>query len=60
MKIGYATHPRRKIRAETDWAARNEFDFVELFLEPDEGAIERIEPAEVRQALDTGDLQHEV
>jgi len=52
MKFGHATHPRRDIVPEIDWAAEHGFDFVELFLEPDEGAIERVDAAAIRAALD--------
>lgn len=51
MNIGYPTHPRRDPVEEITWIGRHEFDFVDLFLEPDLGAVDRIDVAGIRAAL---------
>jgi sugar phosphate isomerase/epimerase len=52
MRIGFANNPRREVLGEIEWIGRNGFDFVDLFLEPDRAAVETIEPARLREALD--------
>lgn len=56
MKLGFPTHPRRSLVSEIDWIGRNGFDFVDLFLEPETGAIGAFEPAAVRDALRSWNL----
>ena len=51
MTIGFPNHPRRDILTEIEWIGRNRFDFADLFLEPDRAAVEVIDPARVRDAL---------
>ena len=51
MKIGYPSHPRRPLLDEITWAGTHGFDFVDLFLEPDEGDTDRIDPGAVRETL---------
>jgi len=51
MKIGYPTHPRRDPVEEIAWIGANGFDFVDLFLEPDLGAAERISCQAIKDAL---------
>jgi len=52
MTIGFPNNPRKDLLAEIAWIGQNGFDFVDLFLEPDRAAIEAIDPAAVRQALE--------
>ncbi len=52
MKIGYPTHPRHDLVEEITWIGQNGFEFVDLFLEPDLGAAERVDVPAVRAALD--------
>ena len=52
MKIGFPNHPRRDVLEELAWVAENGFDFVDLFLEPDQGALECITPARIRRRLE--------
>lgn len=51
MQIGYPNHPRRDLISEIEWAGKNGFDFVDLFLEADKAAIENVDPAAVRDSL---------
>lgn len=52
MKLGCPTHPRRDVLADIDWIAQHDFDFVDLFLEPDQGAAEAVDPVKIRSALE--------
>jgi sugar phosphate isomerase/epimerase len=52
MKLGFATHPRRDLLEEIEWIGRSGFGFVDLFLEPDRNVPERLDPEQVRAALD--------
>jgi sugar phosphate isomerase/epimerase len=56
MELGFPNHPRADLESEIEWISDNGFDFVDLFLEPDKGVVEAIEPARVREALDRFDL----
>ncbi len=56
MKLGYPTHPRRSLVSEIDWIGRNGFDFVDLFLEPESGAIGAFDPLAVRDSLKSWNL----
>jgi sugar phosphate isomerase/epimerase len=49
--LGYANHPRRDVLDEIEWIGRNGFDFVDLFLEPDKAAIERLDAARIAAKL---------
>ena len=51
IQLGYANHPRKEILSEIEWIARSGFDFIDLFLEPDEGAIEVIDTGKIREKL---------
>jgi sugar phosphate isomerase/epimerase len=51
MQIGCSTHPRRELISEIHWIGVHGFDFVDLFLEPDGGSLERLDPLAVRSAL---------
>jgi len=52
VKIGYPNHPRREVLEEIRWIGEHGFDFVDLCLEPDRAAIEAVDPAKIREALD--------
>ena len=52
MQLGFPNHPRRDVVREIDWIGTHGFDFVDLFLEPDCGAAEAVDPAAIRAALD--------
>ncbi len=52
MKLGFATHPRRDILEEIEWIGRSGFGFADLFLEPDRNVPERLDPEQIRAALD--------
>ena len=52
MKLGYPNHPRIDVVQEIEWAARSGFDFIDLFLEPDMAALDRIDRKAIRSALD--------
>ena len=52
FKIGYPTHPRKPILPEIEWIGKNGFDFVDLFLEEDEGTPEKINIKEVKKLLE--------
>ena len=56
MQIGLPTHPRRDIIEEIRWIGDCGFDFVDLFLEPDEGDLDHINPRAIRQTLRSCDL----
>jgi len=56
MKIGCPTDPRKDPADTIGWAAEHGFDFIDLYLEPEMGALERIDTGRVRRALDEGEL----
>jgi sugar phosphate isomerase/epimerase len=56
MKLGYPNHPRRDLLSEITWIARNGFDFIDLFLEPDVCDSSRIDPRKVSEALKSTNL----
>jgi sugar phosphate isomerase/epimerase len=51
MKIGFPNHPRKDILEEIDWIGRNGFDFIDLFLEADRAAPEKINIPRVQRLL---------
>jgi sugar phosphate isomerase/epimerase len=53
MKIGFPNDPRRDLLSEIEWIAVHGFDFVDLFLEPDQAAVEVIDPASVREHVES-------
>ena len=52
MKIGFVTHPRGNILKRIGWIGRNEFDFVDLFLEEDNNVPEKIDTVKVKSQLE--------
>ena len=56
IMLGHANHPRLDIIAEIEWTARNGFDFLDLFMEPDRNTPERMDPDAVRNALTAHNL----
>jgi sugar phosphate isomerase/epimerase len=56
MKIGFPNHPRKALLDEIKWIGENQFDFVDLFLEPDCAHVEAVDCAEVRRLIDAYDL----
>jgi hypothetical protein len=42
MKIGYPNHPRKPLVEEIEWIGRSRFDFLDLFLEEDQAAPEKV------------------
>jgi len=57
MKIGCPTDPRKDVIEEIEWIGNHGFDFVDLCLEPDRAAVENIDPARVREALEERGLE---
>jgi sugar phosphate isomerase/epimerase len=51
MKIGFPNNPRRNILKEIEWIGSNSFDFVDLFLEEDQAAPEKIDPTKLKSLL---------
>ncbi|NQT91998.1 MAG: sugar phosphate isomerase/epimerase [Lentisphaerae bacterium] len=56
MKIGCPTDPRKDPAQTIAWAAEHGFDFIDLYLEPELGALERIDTGDIRRALDDGGM----
>lgn len=52
MKIGFPNHPRKDIKKEIKWIADNGFDFIDLFLEPDQSELGKFNIDEVKKQLD--------
>lgn len=52
MKIGFPNNPRKKIESEIRWIKENDFDFIDLFLEPDKGELGRVNVKKVKEQLD--------
>ncbi len=52
MKIGFANNPRKKILEEIEWIGKNNFDFIDLFLEEDGTAPGKIDVEEVKRLLE--------
>ncbi len=51
MKIGFPNHPRKSVLEEVEWIGRNKFDFVDLFLEEDQAASNKIDTGKTKQLL---------
>jgi sugar phosphate isomerase/epimerase len=51
MKIGYRNHPRENVLEEIDWIGRNNFDFVDLFIEEDQAAPDKIDIEKTKKIL---------
>jgi sugar phosphate isomerase/epimerase len=56
MKLGFPNNPRHDVVQEIQWIAASGFDFVDLCLEPDRAAVENIDPAAIRRALQDSHL----
>ena len=52
MLVGFPNNPRKEISKEIDWIGNNGFDFIDLFLEPDQGELEKVNVKDVRRQLD--------
>jgi sugar phosphate isomerase/epimerase len=57
MLIGTQTHPRKDILKEIEWIGRNDFDFVDLFMEEDEATPEKNNPEKIKAMLKKYNLQ---
>ncbi|MBW3625322.1 MAG: sugar phosphate isomerase/epimerase [Armatimonadetes bacterium] len=57
MLIGAMNHPNRSIPEEIDWMAAMGLEFIDLTLEPPAAASWRVDPKEIRRALDASGLQ---
>jgi sugar phosphate isomerase/epimerase len=57
MKIGFPNHPRRDLLKEIEWIGKNNFDFVDLFLEEDLASPEKIDVGATRKTLERYDLE---
>lgn len=57
MDIGFATNPRKDIIDEIKWIGENNFDFVDLFLEPDKNVPENLNEKKVNDTLDCYNLK---
>ena len=51
MKIGFPNHPGKNITDEIAWIGKNNFDFVDLFLEENMAVPEKINVNEVKKLL---------
>jgi hypothetical protein len=51
MKIGYPNHPRKPPLEEMEWIGRSRFDFLDLFLEEDQAAPEKVDIERTRKLL---------
>ena len=51
MKIGCPNNPRRNLQKEIEWIGTNKFDFIDLFLEEDKSAYEKINTEKTRELL---------
>ena len=49
MKIGFPNNPRKDLLKEIEWIGKNEFDFVDLFLEEDKAIPEKINIEKVKK-----------
>jgi len=56
MQIGAMNNPSREVLAEMKWMAEMDLDFIDLTLEPPAAAPWRIDPTEIRRALNDHDL----
>lgn len=56
MKVGYPNHPRMDLLKEIDWIAKNGFEFIDLFLEPDLCDVSTIRVDCVKRALEVNRL----
>ncbi len=52
MKIGFPNNPRKEIKNEIKWIGDNDFEFIDLFLEPDQGELGKVNVKEVKKQLD--------
>ncbi len=57
MLIGAMNHPARDVIGEIAWMVAMELDFVDLTLEPPASASWRVDPREIRRALDDFNLE---
>lgn len=57
MIIGAMNHPASDPISELKWMAEMDLDFVDLTLEPPAASVQRIRPAEIRDALEDLDLE---
>jgi len=51
MLIGAMNHPRRSLSEQIAWLGKNQFDFLDLTLEPPEAASWKVDPRNVKQQL---------
>lgn len=51
MKIGCPNHPRRDVLEEIRWIGDNGFEFVDLFLEPETGSLEKVDTSAIKTQL---------
>ncbi|PVU71847.1 sugar phosphate isomerase/epimerase [Acidilobus sp. SCGC AC-742_E15] len=56
MKIGFPNHPRKNLLKEIEWIGKNDFDFVDLFLEEDRATPEKVNVSKTRKLLEKYDL----
>ncbi len=52
MQIGFPTNPRKNIVEEIEWIGKNNFDFVDLFLEEDKAVPSRIRIEEIKSVIE--------
>jgi len=57
MLVGAMNHPGRDVIGEIAWMVAMELDFIDLTLEPPASASWRVEPQEIRRALDDFGLE---
>lgn len=57
MLVGAMNHPDRDVIGEIAWMVAMELDFVDLTLEPPSAASWRVEPQEIRRAIDDFGLE---
>jgi hypothetical protein len=52
MLIGAMNHPACDVLSEIRWMAKMQLEFIDLTLEPPAAATWRVNPSEIRRALD--------
>ncbi len=57
MLIGAMNHPAEDIISEIKWMSAMKLDFIDLTFEPPKAAVWRVNPKEIRRALDEYNLQ---
>jgi len=57
MKIGFPNNPRKDLLKEIQWIGKNNFDFVDLFLEEDKATPEIIDIEKIRKVLEEHELE---